>query len=252
MKPLISIVTATFNSEKYIKKVAECIKLQSYKDWEWIIVDDASTDATISILAEIANNHSNIFYLINEINSGAAVSRNRALSMAKGEYIAFIDSDDLWDVNKLEEQISYMTSRDIKFSFTAYDVIDESGKPLDLKIDYNNNKTKFNYKDMLSKKATLGCSTVIIKKDIISDLSMPLIRTGQDYAFWLKILKQEHNAYLLKSILTHYRIVPGSISRNKIKKAKRQWEIYRKIEGIGFFVSVYYFINYAVRAILRG
>lgn len=252
MEPLISIVTATYNSEKFIMELAKNINKQSYKNWEWVIVDDASTDNTVSCLKEISSRFENVSYYINDVNSGAAVSRNLALKMSKGDYIAFIDSDDLWDECKLRLQIDYMLEMNISFSFTAYDVINESGQSLGTIIDKDNRKDVFDYNDMLRKRATLGCSTVMISRNVINDLTMPLLRTGQDYAFWLKILKQGVHAYLIKDVLTHYRIVAGSISRNKIKKAKRQWQIYREVEGISLTMSFFYFLNYAIRAVLRG
>lgn len=249
--PKISIVTATYNSSKYINQVAESIVRQTFEDWEWLIVDDYSTDETITLLKEWQKKDQRIKLFKNTINSGAAVSRNKALTHAKGEYIAFIDSDDLWKEIKLEKQLEFMLQNKCGFSFTAYAVVKESGEITSKTIDFNKPKRNFTYNDMLYKKATLGCSTVMIKRDIIADLSMPLLRTGQDYAFWLKILKNNNQAFLFNEILTYYRIVPGSISRNKFKKAKRQWQIYREVEGLNLLKSTTCFIAYAYRALTR-
>jgi len=108
------------------------------------------------------------------------------------------------------------------------------------------------YKDLLAKKVTLGCSTVMLKNDAFDNIRMPLIRTGQDYALWLQLLKKYNvNAVLYPKVLTSYRIVAGSISRNKLKKAIRQWSIYRNLEKINLVMSMWYFVNYAWRAISR-
>ena len=104
---------------------------------------------------------------------------------------------------------------------------------------------------MLKKKATLGCSTVMLRRNAFDDITMPLLRTGQDYATWLKLLKTGQNAYPLIDVLTQYRILPNSISRNKVKKAKRQWQIYREVEKLSLYKSAVSFCFYAWRAVFR-
>ncbi|MBS0847954.1 glycosyltransferase [Citrobacter sp. JGM124] len=248
---LISIVTATYNSEKYIKNVYSSILNQTHEKWEWVVTDDNSTDGTVSLLNDIASKDSRVTIKINKENLGAAHSRNRCLKSINGEYVAFIDSDDLWYPNKLELQLLFMSNQNINFSFTSYDIINNNGIKTGKEIDIKNKLSTYKYNDILKKRATLGCSTVMLRKSAIDDLTMPLLRTGQDYAFWLKILKSGEEAHLLKKILTSYRITPGSISRNKFKKAMRQWEIYRDLEGLDFYNSSVSFFHYAWRAIKR-
>jgi len=190
-----------------------------------------------------------ITVLKNPTNSGAAVSRNLSIANASGVFVAFIDSDDIWMPDKLERQIDFMGA-EIDFSFTAYEIIDNVGGSIGKIVDKQRVRF-FTYEDMLCKAATLGCSTVMLRRSQFANLKMPLVRTGQDYALWLKILKSGKNAYLLPEALTHYRITPNSISRNKLKKAKRQWEIYRKLEGLSFVKSFRCFLFYAVRAVIR-
>lgn len=249
-KHLISIITASYNCEDFIKKTYDSIASQTYKHWEWIVTDDCSSDSTLECLRKISLNDSRVKVFLNDVNSGAAVSRNNSISKSQGDYLAFIDSDDVWYTEKLEQQLSIMESNDLEFSFTAYELIDESGKSLNRLIDFEQCEA-IGYKDMLKKKATVGCSTVMLRKNAFNDLSMPLIRTGQDYALWLKLLKLGAKAYPINKVLTQYRIVPGSISRNKFKKAKRQWEIYRKIERLSLFNTVICFSFYAWRAVFR-
>ncbi|ALM72121.1 glycosyltransferase family 2 protein [Vibrio vulnificus] len=246
----ISIITATYNSSRFIEETYNSILNQSYTNWEWLVTDDASTDNTYEILVRISNNDPRVKIFRNRTNSGAAVSRNNSLDHVDGKYIAFIDADDTWCNSKLSRQIEYMKDNGFDFTFTAYNLIDENGHSLKKTVD-SKNKGAFNYHDMLAKKATLGCSTVVINSKILNESRMPLIRTGQDYAFWLLLLKQGYVAHIFPELLTNYRINSNSISRNKLKKAKRQWQIYREFEGLNFFTSLFYFSFYAYRALFR-
>lgn len=248
-KSLVSIITATYNSENLIQKTYESLQLQSHKNWEWVITDDCSSDGTFQLINEMANSDKRISVYKNQVNSGAAVSRNKSLKHSAGEYIAFIDSDDVWLPNKLEKQLEFM-GKEIDFSFTAYELINEDGRALNQKVDASQYGA-FSYNDMLMKKATLGCSTVMLRRSAFDDITMPLLRTGQDYATWLKLLKTGVNAHLFNEVLTCYRIMPDSISRNKFKKAKRQWQIYREVEKLPLIKSAICFSFYAWRAVFR-
>jgi glycosyltransferase involved in cell wall biosynthesis len=245
----ISIITATYNSSQELLETYNSIKKQSITNWEWLVTDDCSKDGTLEILQQLSVEDQRIKFFQNKENLGAAVSRNNSLSHANGTYIAFIDSDDLWLPNKLEKQLAFMGD-EVDFSFTAYGLIDEQGDTLNQTVDASQSGV-FSYEDMLRKKATLGCSTVMLRSNAFQDISMPLLRTGQDYATWLKLLKTGKKAHLLNKVLTNYRIMPNSISRNKFKKAKRQWQIYREVEGIAFLKSVVCFLFYAWRAVFR-
>lgn len=246
----VSIITATYNSIDYLEATHKSILSQKYLNWEWLITDDCSSDGTFDYLKEIAEKDPRIKVFRNTINSGAAVSRNNSLSKATGRYIAFIDSDDIWHADKLQKQVSFMADNKYSFTFTSYLIVNQFGESQGTVVDKS--ISKVSYKDMLRKKATLGCSTVMIDRKSVPDLKMPLLRTGQDYATWLKVLKTGLEAHCLSEPLTHYRISPNSISRNKVKKAKRQWQIYREVEGCGLMHSTYYFFNYAWRAIFRS
>jgi glycosyltransferase involved in cell wall biosynthesis len=245
----ISIITASYNSFDTIVETYNSIKNQSHSDWEWLVTDDCSSDDTIALLNEIAAKDERVTIFQNEFNSGAAVARNNSLSQVSGSYIAFIDSDDIWLSNKLEKQLAFL-SEDIHFSFTAYELIDEGGGATGQRVDFDQTGS-FTYDDMLNKKATLGCSTVMLRRSAFNDITMPLLRTGQDYALWLKLLRTGQNAYILNDVHTQYRILPNSISRNKFKKSKRQWQIYREVEKLPLLKSIVCFCNYAWRAVFR-
>lgn len=246
----VSIITATYNSLPFIKETYDSIVSQTYTHWEWCVTDDCSSDGTYEYLVELASKDNRIMLNRNKINSGAAVSRNVSLSLATGEYIAFIDSDDLWIPEKIDHQLNFMSEHGYDFSFTAYEIIDELSFPINRVVDASQ-RQPICYEDMLKKKATLGCSTVMLRRTAIDDLYMPLLRTGQDYALWLKILKGGIHAIPFNKVLTRYRIVSNSISRNKYRKAMRQWQIYRDIENLSFLKSSYCFAFYAWRAVFR-
>ncbi|WP_281223032.1 glycosyltransferase family 2 protein [Photobacterium sanguinicancri] len=247
---LVSIVTPTYNSEKYIRETFQSISEQSYSNWEWVVTDDCSTDNTFKVLLELSLIDSRVKLFKNDINSGAALTRNKSISESSGDFVAFLDSDDLWDKNKLKEQLDFMQSKGANFSFTSFEIIDEFGVKTGSYVD-KDHVTTVTYGEMLRKKATLGCSTVILRKSFFNDIFMPNIRTGQDYALWLKLLKETNHAFLINSVLTLYRITPNSISRNKFKKALRQWEIYRRIERLTLSESIVNIMFYGFRAIFR-
>tara|TARA_X000000950_G_scaffold288894_1_gene408167 strand:+ start:17453 stop:18208 length:756 start_codon:yes stop_codon:yes gene_type:complete len=247
---LISIITPNYNSSRFILDTYNSIQSQTYKNWEWLITDDCSKDDSYFLIDKISKKDKRVKLHRNKKNLGAAVSRNSSISRADGKFLAFIDSDDLWQKNKLQHQFQFMIDKDAAISFTPYKIISETGIYSNKIIDISSPDV-ITYSDLLFKKATFGCSTVMISISKVGKVVMPNIRTGQDYATWLSILKLGYNAYVLREPLTSYRVVSNSISRNKIKKAKRQWEIYRSIEKISLSKSIIYFISYAFRAIFR-
>lgn len=249
MRAQVSIITPTFNSERFIRETIKSVQRQTVTDWEMLIVDDCSTDNTLSVINEFSASDPRIKVISLSTNSGAAVARNTAISVATGSYIAFLDADDLWLPTKLEKQLCFMTDG-IDMSYTAYEIINHNGDPIGKVID-GHGPHMVRYSDMLRKRATVGCSTVMLNRENLSKFRMPLLRTGQDYGLWLQILKDGHNAYRLGDVLTQYRIVPGSISRNKFKKARRQWQIYRSLEECSLLPSCWYFLHYAFRAVFR-
>ncbi|WP_404445575.1 glycosyltransferase family 2 protein [Sutcliffiella horikoshii] len=244
---LVSVITPSYNAEKFISATIESVRTQTYTNWEMIIVDDCSKDTTREILKEYGELDPRIKPIFLEENSGAAVARNTALKAAKGDYVAFLDSDDLWVPYKLEKQLAFMQKNDYAFTFTAYNLMDENGKPLDKVIDV---PKQIDYKGLL-KNTIIGCLTVMIDTRKVEPLQMPLIRTRQDFALWLKVLRQGHIAYGMQEPLANYRIVEGSISSNKLKTAKRNWYVYRKIEKLSLPYASWCFVNYAFYAIKK-
>jgi len=244
---IASIITPSYNSSKYIIDTINSVKNQTFQEWEMIIVDDCSKDNSREIIQEEANKDNRIKLMKLKQNSGAAVARNTAIKNASGKYIAFLDSDDIWHPEKLEKQIKFMEENDYAFTYTKYQLMDQDGKLLDRTIDIPN---EIDYHGLL-KNTIIGCLTVVINKEKTGEFSMPEIRTRQDFALWLKILKRGYKAHGLPEVLANYRLVPNSISSNKVKAAKQTWKVYREVEGLGFFYSLICFTGYAWNAVKK-
>lgn len=243
--PLISVITPAYNAERFIGGTIKSVLDQTYTNWEMVIVDDRSTDDTAKIVGDYQRLDSRIQLHVLEENSGAAVARNTAMKHAKGRYIAFLDSDDQWFPEKLEKQLRFMQEKDIAFSFTKYIRMEEDGT---LRDNISQAPESVGYEDLM-KHCVIGCLTVMIDREKTGHLEMVNIRTRQDYAYWLALTKRGFRAYGLPEVLSKYRIVENSISRNKMKAAKRQWYVYRQIEKQNLPKSIYYFFHYATRGL---
>lgn len=247
MNNLVSIITPSFNSSNFIKKTIESVINQSYNNWELIIVDDCSSDDSCLIINNFVQVDPRIKLIKLEENSGAAVARNMGIEAANGRFIAFLDSDDTWLPEKLSEQVSFMLKNDYILTYTQYQQVDENGNLLKLL----NFPSKVNYHELL-KTCVIGCLTAMYDTDKIGKIYFPLIRKRQDFALWLKILKIVPYAYCLPLDLASYTVRKDSISSNKLKAAQYNWYLYRNIEGLNFFKSLYYFSHYAIRGIIRS
>ncbi|WP_192983077.1 glycosyltransferase family 2 protein [Marinilactibacillus psychrotolerans] len=243
----VSIITPVYNASDHIKETIQSVINQSFKNFEYILVDDCSSDNSASIIKEIAAKDERIKYVKLNENSGAAVARNKGLEEAKNRIIAFIDSDDKWYPEKLNYQLKFMIENEYGFTYTKFEIIDQNGKITKMASQL---PFKLSYSDLL-KNTAIACSTVMIDKQIIGDFRMPLVRKGQDTATWLQILRKHPYAYLVDEVLNQYRTVPGSLSSNKLKALKRTWNTYRNIEKLPFYKAAYYFIFYILNAILR-
>ncbi|XCF06529.1 glycosyltransferase family 2 protein [Tamlana crocina] len=234
--PLVSVITACYNSEKHISETISSVLNQTYQNWEMLLVDDCSSDNTISIIETLQKSDSRIkLFQLNE-NSGAAVARNKAINEAKGEFIAFLDSDDKWLPLKLEKQIRFMLHKGYNLTHTAYQWIDESGDSLNKTL---NPPQVLSYSDMLYSNK-IGCLTAIYNRTKLGKVYMPLIRKRQDYALWLKILKTGEEAHALPEVLSEYRKTNDSMSNNKFDLIKWNWKLLRQVERLPLLKSAYY------------
>ena len=235
MAGLVSIIMPSYNTANYIAESIQSVLAQSYKDWELIIVDDCSTDNTDEVVKPYLLDE-RIKYLKNEKNSGAAVSRNKALREAKGKWIAFLDSDDLWMQDKLKKQISFMEKNDYHFSYTNYAEIDTEDNRNGITVTGPKKITKtgfFNY-------CWPGCLTVMYDRDIVGLIQIADIKKNNDYAMWLKVCRKA-DCYLLDEKLALYRRGrAGSVSTHSIKTMIGwHYKLYHEAESQNPFSAVF-------------
>lgn len=244
---LVSIITPSYNSARFIAETIESVMTQTYQNWEMLITDDCSSDGTVDIVKYYCKKDARIKLFVLERNSGAAIARNNSIKHAKGKYIAFLDSDDIWLPQKLEKQIRFMDSNNYAFSMTAYSLMDLDGKSRN-KILYM--PKSMSYAQYLRNTA-IGCLTVVIDKEKTGAFEMPNIRTSQDMALWLVILKRGFKIYALNENLASYRLVPTSNSAKKMKAIKDVWRVYRELERLSFIYAAFNFCGYMFHAILK-
>lgn len=230
--PKVSIVTPSYNCAKFIEETFRSVTAQSLSDWEWLITDDCSTDNSFALLESLAAKEPRIKLSKNEKNSGASFSRNNGLNHASGEYIAFLDADDLWTEKKLEEQLTFMESEKVEFSFHDYDMIDYDGKF----IKTMNAPTSVDRSVILQFNPIFTSSTMI-KRNSIGETRFKLeLRRRQDYIFWFDMINKTSVACNVGQNLGFYRVGnQDSLSHNKFRAIAIQWSIYRNEFHLNFF-----------------
>lgn len=233
---LVSIIMPSYNTANFISESIRSVIAQTYTDWELIIVDDCSTDRTDEVVASFRD--SRIRYFKNEKNSGAALTRNRALREARGEWIAFLDSDDLWEPEKLERQIAFMNGHNYTLSFTGYEKIDEEGQPLNMYVsgpDVVNKRKMYNYD-------YIGQLTMMYSAKYFGLIQIRDIRKNNDYAIRLRLYKKPGTeAHLLRENLAKYRIRKKSISHDKLsKKLKSHYDLFRYCDEKSPIAALYF------------
>ena len=248
-KEKISIITPVYNCEKLIEKTIECVLNQTYKNWEWLLVDDCSPDDSAIIIKKYAKNDNRIKYFKLSENSGAAVARNKALAESTGRFVAYLDADDLWKNDKLEKQVKFMLENQYSFTCTDYEKITETGNSLNKiikipkKVDYN-----LFLRNTIIQTVGVMVDTKLTGKEL---LKMPNIRRRQDAATWCQLLKNGHDCYECPENLSYYRVVTNSLSSNKFKAIKMNWYWYRKIEKLSLWKACYCFIGYAFNGVRK-
>lgn len=247
MKELVSIIVPVYNLEKYIEQTIESVLWQTYENWELLLIDDGSTDASAKKIEQYVLKDARI-RLIQKKNEGAAKARNMGIDYAKGEYLAFLDGDDLWKPKKLEKEIAFAKENRADFCFTGYEFANAEGAGTGKVVRVP--KT-IDYKQALDN-TTIFTSTVLLDLRNISkeDAKMPVVKS-EDTALWWKLLRMGRIAYGLDENLVSYRRVTNSLSSNKIEAIKRIWFLYRKQEKLSIWESCYHFVFWAYRAVMR-
>lgn len=240
-KDLVSIIMPTYNCGEFIEKTINSIINQTYTNWELIIVDDCSNDNTKEVLKKYEADK-RINYIKLTKNSGAAVARTKAIKRANGNYIAFLDSDDLWYPDKLTKQLKFMKENNYDFTCTAYEQIDENDKLLNKVI---NTRKKADYNRILLD-CPVGNSTVMYNVDKLGKFKVPNIRKRNDDALWLQIIKKAKYIYGYNEVLMKYRIRRNSISSNKLSLIKYHWQLYREIEHLSVVRSIFHICYWGI------
>ncbi|THD32809.1 glycosyltransferase family 2 protein [uncultured Flavobacterium sp.] len=236
---LVSIITPSFNSEKFISDTIQSVQNQTYQNWEMIIVDDGSTDETVSIIQEFLHDNRIQLHQLDK-NSGTGIARNTAISLAKGRYIAFLDSDDLWKPEKLQKQVEFMTSKNQPFTFSYYECIDEEGKPLGKIIQ----APKILTNRQLFWSNWVGNLTGIYDVNFFGKIAISSARKRQDWMMWLNILKKIKTAEPVPESLAIYRIRENSISASKTVLLRHNYKVYRDFHHKSIIGSVICMIGF--------
>jgi teichuronic acid biosynthesis glycosyltransferase TuaG len=242
--PLVSIVTPAYNAARFVAQTIESVLAQTFTDWEMIVVDDRSRADTRAIVDRYAQGDRRIRVDVSPQNQGPGPTRNQAIAMARGRYLAFLDSDDLWDSTKLERQLAFMRGDGHAFTYTAYRTIAEGGAPLGHASAI---PTVMRYRDLL-KRTAIGCLTVMLDRTQVGPVVFPALATNQDLALWLTILKRGIPAHGLPEVLATYRVVKTSNTANKLRSARNVWRIYREVEHLSLPLAAWCFSHYAMNA----
>ena len=241
---LVSIIMPVYNGEASIAESIDSVLAQTYSSWELIIVDDCSTDNTGDIIAQYTNEH--IHYWRQQQNDGVAAARNKAISMAKGRYIAFLDSDDLWMPEKLERQLAFMKNNNYGFTYTEYRQFTDKPQNVGAIVKV---KDCVDYKELL-KGNDIGCLTVVLDREKFPQIKMPGER-HEDYITWLNLLRDGEKAYGLHLDLARYRKSEKSLTGNKWQSLKWTWNVYRRSQALSRYESIKNMCHYVVKGIKK-
>lgn len=240
--PLVSIIMPCYNASQFIHEAIESVRAQTVENWELLICDDSSTDESPSIISLFASRDSRI-KCIPPKGKGAADARNSCLDVARGRYIAFLDSDDLWYPNKLEQQLDLMLSEGVHFCYSNYDCIDEYGKALPPVFSPRN----LTFGALLYSNF-IGCLTVVYDASFFGKVRQPLIRKRNDYALWLSMLgaSRDASAQSVPESLGVYRVNSYGLSSKKLDLIKYYWLCVRRYGGVSRLNACYLMICYLV------
>lgn len=245
-EPLVSIVMPAYNCEKYIIVAINSVIDQTYKNWELLVLDDGSKDNTLKIIEEFSLKDSRIKSLPNGKNMGVSATRNRGIEIAGGDWIAFLDSDDMWESSKLEKQLKLAEENTAGFVFTGSSYINEEGVPFRGIFEV---PKKVTYKK-LRKQNVISCSSVLVKKKYFENIKMERDDMHEDYAVWLRILRLGVIAYGINEPLLIYRISRNSKSGNKIKTIKMTYKVFRFI-GVNCIESTYFMMRHVLASVVK-
>ncbi len=246
INPLVSVIIPAYNSEKYIEETLLSAISQTYVNIEIIVVNDSSNDETLNKICEFQNQDSRILLIDSPINEGVSASRNKGVNLSKGEYICFLDADDIWKPEKIEMQLLQVLNKKCDFCYTAYSIMSEDKSIIKECVKVPNTT---NYKKLL-RSNYIACSTVMVKRELLINREFEKIR-HEDYILWLKLAKNQAHMIGVNTPLMLYRKHEKSISSNKLKSATWVWNIYRNVENLNIVSSIICFISYTFNGIIK-
>ena len=245
---LVSVIIPVYNAEKYIKSALDSVFIQNFPNIEVILIDDCSTDNSKTLIQDLISDKAFVRYLKLENNSGVAVARNKGLELASGQYIAFIDSDDIWGSDKLNRQLKLFEHYpEAPFTYTAIKYIDEFGKELKKK---RNIKEKITYPFLL-KNTVVATSSVIINRNVVGDIRFVNRRSAEDYSMWLTLLKLYGPAYGINEAFTSYRKSSTSVSSNRVGEVKYFYAVQTEDLHISKLKACFNTICYILNAVKK-
>lgn len=245
--PLVTVIMPAYNAELYLEEAVQSVLDQTFTDWELLILEDCATDGTYALAEKLAARDDRITLLKNAQNMGVARTRNRGFDLARGKYVALLDSDDVWHLDKLERQLARMEETGADFSYTSYAIVDGEGKKT--KADFLV-PGEVTYRDQLTRNA-IGCSTVMLKASLLKTYRFVTDFYHEDYVLWIQLLKDGYRAAGCEEVLVDWRFIENSRSFNKVKAAKNRWRIYRDYLKMPLHQRICAFAVYAVTSIIK-
>ena len=246
-RPLVSVIMPAYHAEEYIEAAVSSVMHQTVSDWELIILDDGSQDGTYAVAQRLAVNDGRIKLVRNEKNMGVARTRNRGFALCCGQYVALLDSDDVWHPDKLEKQLARMEQTGAELSYTAYAIVDGDGKKV--RADYL--VPQWTTFEQMLKQNVIGCSTVMMTAQIAKTHEFIPEFYHEDYVLWLQLLRSGCKAAGCTEVLVDWRYIENSRSFNKQKAAKNRWRIYRENLGLSIPKSVWLTANYGIAGLMK-
>ena len=246
MKSLVSVIMPYYNKKNFFLKSINSVLNQTHSKLEIIIIYDDQNRNDLEYIKNCIKNDSRVKIIFNDKNKGAAYSRNKAISIARGEYVAFLDCDDFWEINKIEVQLNFMLTNDYDFSHTTYRVINYNEKI----IGTIKAKKRLKYRELL-KSCDIGLSSVILKRNLLSNMKFPDLKTKEDFVLWLSLAKKSVNLAGFDKPLMFWRSTSNSLSSSTLQKLRDAFKVYYVYEEKNFFYSIFCVIRLSFYALLK-
>lgn len=240
--PIASVVMPSYNEQKNIEAAIRSVMRQTLQDWELLVVDDCSTDATVSIVKKLMQEDERIKLICSNCNQGVAAARNHGLDLCRGDYVALMDSDDIWFPDKLAKQIQLAQEKAADIVYCSYQIINDAGSSIcaDFIVppatDFQASLTQ----------SVMSCSTILLSREIVDHYRFSTKYYHEDLALWLQLLKDGYKAFGVEEVLASYRLSSGTRASNKLRTVYHRWKIYRKMMGFSVFQSSKLLIRYAL------